>query len=173
MPYVTAAFTVVPAIAVAGAVIVVVTSASGETAVVAVAESGSVLAPWLVVVPIVLLAVTAPDGGAVNDTPIDSDWLGLSVVGNPPSATWPVAGLYVAVAPGGKPLNVTLARPGGKPMPKLTPAAGDGPVLEKTTVPLTVIAAVADAGNVNVVATSATAEIAVTVVPASGAVLAP
>ena len=61
--------TVAPAVADAGIVTVVVTSASGEIAVVALAESGCAFAPWLVVVVIVLFAVTEPLAGAMKMTP--------------------------------------------------------------------------------------------------------
>jgi hypothetical protein len=64
-PYVTVPFTVLAAVAVGGTETDVVTSASGETAVVPVAVSGSVFGPWFVDVPIPLLAVTDPLAGAV------------------------------------------------------------------------------------------------------------
>ena len=63
--YVVVALTVLPATAVGGTVTLVVTSASGEIAVVPLALSVSVLAPWLVAVPIVLDTVTDPAAGAV------------------------------------------------------------------------------------------------------------
>ena len=53
------------AIAVGGNETVVVTSASGDTAVVPVALSANVFGPWLVAVPILLVSVTEPDAGAV------------------------------------------------------------------------------------------------------------
>ena len=55
----------------------------------------------------------------------------------------------------------------------MTPAAVDGPLLAKVTVPLTVVAALADAGTESDVVTSAIAEIAVVAVALSGAALAP
>lgn len=61
--------TVLPAIALTGREIVVVTSASGDTAVVLVAVSANVFGPWLVVVPISLAMITEPLAGAVNATP--------------------------------------------------------------------------------------------------------
>jgi hypothetical protein len=64
-PYATVPFTVLPAAAVGGTETDVVTSASGEIPVVPVAVSGSVFGPWLVDVPIPLLAVTDPLAGAV------------------------------------------------------------------------------------------------------------
>ena len=63
--YVTFPDTVLPAMADAGIDTVVATSAIGEIAVVPLAESGSVFAPWLVDVPIVLLTATDPLVGAV------------------------------------------------------------------------------------------------------------
>jgi hypothetical protein len=64
-PNVTVPFTVLPAVAEAGTDTDVVTSASGEIAVVPVAVSGSVLGPWLVDVPIPLSILTDPLAGAV------------------------------------------------------------------------------------------------------------
>ena len=64
-PYVTVPFTVFPAVAEAGTETDVVTSASGEIAVVPVAVSGRTFGPWLVDVPIPLLTVTDPLAGAV------------------------------------------------------------------------------------------------------------
>ena len=58
-----------PALAAAGTDTVVVTSASAEIAVVALAESGAVFAPSSVVVAIVQATVTAPEAGAVNASP--------------------------------------------------------------------------------------------------------
>jgi hypothetical protein len=64
-PYVTVPFTVLPAVADAGTDTDVVTSASGEIAVVPVAVSGSTFGPSFVDVPIPLLTVTDPLAGAV------------------------------------------------------------------------------------------------------------
>ena len=61
---VTEALTVAPATADGGTVTVVVTSASGEIAVVALLLSASVFGPWLVEVPIMLDSVTDPLVGA-------------------------------------------------------------------------------------------------------------
>ena len=69
MVNVTEPLTMLPAIAVGGTETVVVTSASGDTAVVAVALSVSVLGPWPVVVPIIDVATTAPEAGAVKAMP--------------------------------------------------------------------------------------------------------
>ena len=62
---VTLPLTVAPAVAVGGTATATVTSASGETAVVAVVESGSVFGPWLVDVDTALDSVVEPDVGAV------------------------------------------------------------------------------------------------------------
>ena len=113
---VTLALTVEPAVAIAGAETVVVTSASGETAVVPVALSGSVFGPWLVVVEIAALTVTAPVAGAANDRPTTMLEPEPSVAGIPVKVTAPLAGLYVAVAPGGSPVNATPDRPAGSPI---------------------------------------------------------
>ena len=64
-PYVTVPFTVLPAVAEGGTDTDVVTSASGETAVVPVAVSGRTFGPCPVDVPIPLLTVTDPLEGAV------------------------------------------------------------------------------------------------------------
>ena len=63
--YVTDALTVLPATAVGGTETEVVTSASGEIAVVSRAESAFAFAPWLVDVAIVANTLTAPLAGAV------------------------------------------------------------------------------------------------------------
>ena len=68
------------------------TSASGEIAEVPVEVSGSVFAPWLVVVWIVLVALTAPDGGAVKLTPIVMPEPAPRLVGMPVKVTAPLAG---------------------------------------------------------------------------------
>ena len=65
MAYVTVALTVVPATAVAGAEMVVDTSASGEIAVAALDASGCAFAPCDVEVPMPPASVTEPVGGAV------------------------------------------------------------------------------------------------------------
>ena len=62
---VTGTFTVEPALAVAGAVTVVVTSAMAVMAVEPLAVSAAALAPWPVVVPMVVLMATGPVAGAV------------------------------------------------------------------------------------------------------------
>ena len=54
-----------PATALGGSETLVVTSASGEIAVVDVVVSGSVFGPWLVDVPISLAMTTEPLAGAV------------------------------------------------------------------------------------------------------------
>ena len=107
----------------------VVTSASGEIAVVDVVVSGSVFGPWLVLVPISLAITTEPLAGAVYATPTVMLEPAPSVVGMPVYVTAPLAGSYVAVAPAGRPLKTTLVRPDGKPRTYVTPAAFDGPVL--------------------------------------------
>ena len=121
--------TVVPAVAVAGAVTAVETSASGEIAVVAVALSGCALAPWLVVVEIWLATLTAPDGGAVKLMPMATLDPAPKLAGMPVNATAPVPGMYVAVAPGGRPVMATPVSPGGSVNAVLTPPAIDGPAL--------------------------------------------
>ena len=85
--------TAVPAVAPAGADTVVVTSASGEIAVVSPALSGSALAPWLVVVPSALLMVTAPLAGAVYATPSVIVELAPRLPGIPLKVTTPVPAL--------------------------------------------------------------------------------
>ena len=82
---------VVPATAVGGSETVVVTSATGETAVVALALSGRVFGPWLVVVPINPLIVAEPLGGAVYVTPRATLAPLASDVGMPPNVTAPLA----------------------------------------------------------------------------------
>ena len=64
-PKVTVPLTVEPATADGGSVSVVVTSASGETALVADALSGSVFGPCAVDVPMPLVIVVDPPAGAV------------------------------------------------------------------------------------------------------------
>ena len=90
---VTEPLTVAPAMADAGIVTDVVTSARGEIAVVAVAESGCRFAPWLVVVVMVQFAVTEPLAGAVKSTPMLNDDADDSVVGRPVKVTEPVPAL--------------------------------------------------------------------------------
>ena len=112
---VTVAATCAPATADAGAAIVVVTSATGETAVLDVAESGSVFAPCAVVVPIALDTTTDPDAGALNVSPTDSVVPDVRLVGIPEKVMPPVAGSYVAVAPAGSPVTTTPVNPGAMP----------------------------------------------------------
>jgi hypothetical protein len=57
--------TMLPALAVAGTTTVVVTSAIGVMAVEPLAVSGATLAPWNVVVAMVVLTTTGPVAGAV------------------------------------------------------------------------------------------------------------
>ena len=170
---VTVEFTVDPAVAVAGALIDVDTSATAETAVVDDALSGDAFAPWLVVVPIVPDTVTDPLGGDVKLTPTAIDDPPPRLVGMPMKVTAPVDGSYDADAPPGRPLNVTPARPGGRPIVTVTPAAVDGPVLVNVTVPLTAVPAGALGGTLTVAVTSATAEIAVVDDALSGCAFAP
>ena len=84
--------TLEPATAVGGALAVTPTSATGEIADVPVDVSGSAFAPWLVVVWIELVALTAPDGGAVKLTPIVMPEPAPRLVGMPVKLTAPVAG---------------------------------------------------------------------------------
>ena len=84
--------TIDPATAVGGAETVVVTSARGETAVAALAVSGSVFGPWLVAVPIVPVTVTDPALGAVNVTPMPSDAPAPRLVDIALNVTSPLAG---------------------------------------------------------------------------------
>ena len=88
----TVPLTVLDATAVAGTETVVVTSASGEIAVVADAESGAALAPWLVVVPMVEATVTEPLGGAVKVMPTVIVDPAPKLVDMPAKVTAPVAG---------------------------------------------------------------------------------
>ena len=88
---VTVPLTAVPAAAVAGTDTVVVTSARAEIAVVPLEVSGCVLGPWLVVVPMPLATVTAPDAGAVNATPMATLEPAPSAAGMPVNVTTPVA----------------------------------------------------------------------------------
>ena len=79
--------------AVGGTDTVVVTSASGEMAVVCWSVSGSVFGPWLVDVPMPALTPTAPLPGAVNATPSVMAEPAPRLAGIPVSVTIPVAGL--------------------------------------------------------------------------------
>ena len=94
---------------------VVDTSATGEIAVVADALSGAGFAPWLVVVPIALDAMTDPAGGAVKVTPMVIVDPAPRLVGIPVNVTAPDAALYDAVAPAGNPPKVTPESPGASP----------------------------------------------------------
>ena len=89
---VTLPLTGVAAIAVAGIDTVVVTSASGEMAVVDADVSGWALVPWLVDVSIALVMVTAPPGGAVKATPSVMLAPAPRLAGMPVKVTAPVAG---------------------------------------------------------------------------------
>ena len=89
--YVTLALTVLPATADAGDEMLVVTSASGETAVVSVALSGRAFAPCDIDVPTLEFAVTEPDAGAVKLKPIVIDAPGANPVGSPLNVTAPLA----------------------------------------------------------------------------------
>ena len=120
---------VLAATAVGGSVTDVVTSASGEIAVVDDALSASALPPWLVVVWMLLDAVTVPLGGAVNVTPMLSAEPLPRLPGIPLYVTAPLAGSYVAIAPAGSPLKLTPLSPGGRPRVNVVPAAVDGPLL--------------------------------------------
>ena len=95
------------------------------------------------------------------------------LVGIPVNVTAPEPTLYVAVAPPGRPAKPTPDSPGASPSVYVTPAALDGPLLVKLTVPLTVLEATAVAGIETVVVTSASGEIAVVADAESGAALAP
>ena len=99
--YVIVPLTVEPAVADAGTAIDVMTSASGDIAVVSDALSGCVFGVWLVVVPIVLVALTAPEAGALKLTAMVTDAPATSVAGMPVKVTPPVTGSYVALAPPG------------------------------------------------------------------------
>lgn len=171
--YVTVPLTVAAATAVGGSDTVVVTSAIGDNAVVALALSGSVFGPWLVDVAIEPLIVTDPLPGAVYATPSAMLLPALSVAGIPPNVTAPLAESYVAVAPPGNPVMLTPVSPGGKPSVVTTPAATDGPAFAYVTEALTVVPALALAGAEIVVETSASGEIAVVALDASGCAFAP
>ena len=162
-----------PAVAEGGAEIDVETSASGEIAVVPVALSGSGLLPWLVAVSIDATTATEPLAGAVKLTPTLMVLPAPRLAGIPPKVTAPDAGSYVAVAPAGRPLKTTLVRPGGKPRVYVTLVAVDGPALEKLTVPLAVLPAVAEPGTDTATETSASGETAVVPRSLSGSVLGP
>ena len=162
-----------PAVADAGVVTTTVTSAIAEIAVDALAESGCALAPWLVEVPIDDDPFTDPDAGAVKLMLPVSVVPGLSVVGMPANVKPPVAALYVAVAPPGSPLTLTPESPGDNASVYVTLAAADGPALLNITVPLTVVAAAADAGSDSVVVTSAIEVIVVVSDAESGRVFGP
>jgi len=99
-------------VAVAGIDTLVVTSASGEIAVVPVAESGKVFGPCDVVVEIWLLAVTEPLAGAVNVNPTLSDAPLARLVDIPVKVTTPLPLSYEAVTPGGNDGNDTPLSPG-------------------------------------------------------------
>ena len=88
---VTVPLTVLPAIASVGIDTDVVTSARGETVVVADEISGSVFGPWLVDVPIPAVIVTDPEGGATNVTPIVNPDPAPRLAGIPAKVTAPVA----------------------------------------------------------------------------------
>ena len=165
--------TVLPATAVGGTLTLASTSASGEIAVVADDVSGSVFDPWLVVVPMVDDTVTDPLVGAVYATPRTRLTPEPRLVGIPVNVTAPLPTLYDAVAPPGRPVNATPANPGVRPSVYVTPAAVDGPLFAYVTVPLTVLAAIALAGNDVDVVTSASGEIAVVAVAVSGSVFGP
>lgn len=165
--------TVLPATALAGSVTVVVTSAKGEIAVVLVVVSVSVFGPWLVDVPISLAMITDPLAGAVKATPTLMLDPAPRLVGMPVNVTAPLAGSYVALAPAGKPVNVTPESPGGRPRMNIVPAAIDGPAFVYVTVPLTGVPATADGGIEIVVVTSASGEMAVVSLALSGAVFGP
>ena len=121
--------TVELATAFAGIEIDVVTSASGEIAVVTDALSGNVLVPSLVAVLMLLVVVTEPLVGAVYAMLIVRLEPAPRIGGIPEKVTAPLAGLYDAIAPGGRLEMVTPARPGGRPIEYVIPVAVDGPLL--------------------------------------------
>lgn len=111
---VTVPFTSEPALAEAGTLTLVVTSATGEMFVVLLALSGSALAPWDVVVEIWLVTVTEPLAGAMYCTPIVSVWPLVTLVGMPVNVTPPVALSYVAVTPPGSDGKLSVPSPGSR-----------------------------------------------------------
>ena len=115
MAYVTVPLTSDPAIAVGGTDTEVVTSATGEMAVVPLALSGSVFGPWLIVVVIDAARLTDPVAGALYAIPMVKLAPLASVAGIAPNVTAPLAASYDALAPAGRKLKTTFDRPGGNP----------------------------------------------------------
>ena len=104
--------TVDPAAADGGTETLVLTSATGEMLVTALAVSGKAFAPWDVVVEICVATVTEPLAGAVYSTLSVNVSPLASVLGMPVSVTAPVPLSYVAVTPGGSVGNDTPVSPG-------------------------------------------------------------